>query len=484
MNISLERRVLILCALVLSLCLGGCASVAPDTQLPVLQARQDSSLPAAAGRIANADNASHTWWRDLRDPVLDALIAQAEARNLDLKSALASVREARALAGGIQAQVRPQGSLGLQAQVYRPALTEVDPYRQGLPRPPEQRVVSLGQVLSWEIDLFGRAGTAQAMAERVVDAATADARGAQALVQAEVVRRYVALRHAQQASLLATESVAVAERQLDQWQARARAGLVDPREVDAARGNLAQMRAARTVWTAQIGIEQTALAVLLGESPARPGLAMQAVDSPAALPTVPDDSTLTVPADLLARRPDVARADALLRAGLGQAVLAERAHLPRLSLAATLGLQQPISKLGQASAVRYAAGPMLQWDWLDSGRRAAQTAAVQASNERAWAQFEKTVLTALAESESALRGWQAQWQGWQQAQAALQAADRTLSYTSRRQALGLEPSTATLAAQQKRLSRAQELLDQQARTLDAYTQVQLALAAWQAQEVP
>lgn len=479
MNASLHRRVFTLSALVLALALSGCAAVTPGTQLPTLQARHDGALPAAAGRALSPDAAGRPWWRDLRDPALDALVAQAEARNLDLQAALATVREARARTGAVQAEARPQGSLGVQAQATRPALTEVDPYRQGGPRPPEQRLVTLGQVLSWEIDLFGRAGAAQAAAERDADAAAADARGAQALVQAEVVSRYVALRHAQQARQLAAEQQAVAERRLAQLQARARAGLADPREADAATAELAQLRAAQAGWAAQASVDWAALAVLVGESPARPGAALQALQASAPLPAVPDDATLTVPADLLARRPDVARADALLRAGLGQQVLAERAHLPRLSLAATLGLQQTAGNLGRANALRYAAGPMLQWDWLDSGRRAAQTAAVQAGNERAWAQFEKTVLTALAEGETALRGWQAQWQTWQQAQAALQAADQALRYTQRREALGLEPSTTALASRRQQLTAAQQQLDQQARTLGAYAQVQLALAAWQ-----
>lgn len=465
----------------LALGLAGCAAVAPGPQLPVLQARHDGALPAAAGRPLTPDGTGRAWWQDLRDPALDALVARAEARNLDLRAALATVREARARAGAVRADARPQGSLAAQAQSTRPALAEVDTYRQGLPRPPEQRLVTLNQGLSWEIDLFGRAGTAQAAAERDGEAAAADARGAQALVQAEVVSRYVALRHAQQAAQLAGEQVAVAERRLTQLQARTRAGLADAREADAAAGELARLRAAQAGWVAQGPVAWAALAVLSGESPARPGAVLQAVQATAALPEIPDDAVLTVPADLLARRPDVARADALLRAGLGQQVLAERAHLPRLSLAATLGLQQTAGQLGQASALRYAAGPVLQWDWLDGGRRAAQTAAIQAGNERAWAQFEKTVLTALAEAESALRGWQAQWQAREQAQAALRAADQSLRYTARRETLGLEPAAATLAAQQQRLTAAQQQLDQQAQALAAYAQVQLALAAWQPQ---
>ncbi|MFG6456013.1 TolC family protein [Roseateles sp. BYS96W] len=482
MNTSLHRRrarAALSLALALALGLGGCAAVAPGPQLPALQARHDAPLPAATGHHTLPGNAGHAWWQDLHDPTLDALVAQAEARNLNLQTALAAVREARARAGGVQAQSRLQGGLSAQAQAARPSLTEVDPYRQGLPRPPEQRLVTLGQALSWEVDLFGRVGTAQAVADRAVDAAAADARGAQALVQAEVVRHYIALRQAQQAARLSDEQLDVATRRLAQLQARARAGLEDPREADAAATGLAQLRAAGAGWDAQTPVELAALAVLTGESAARPGPLLQSLQTPAPLPSVPDDATLTVPADLLGRRPDVARAEAQLRAGLGQAVLAERAYLPRLSLAATLGLQQTPGQLGRANAVRYAAGPVLQWDWLDSGRRAAETAAIQAGNEAAWAQFEQTVLTALAEGESSLRGWQARWLGWRQAQLALSSADQAMTYSARREALGLEPAATSLSTRQQRLSAAQQALEQQAQALAAYAQVQLALAAWQ-----
>lgn len=484
MNTKLHRRAFALSTLVLALGLSGCAAVAPDNQLPGLQARHDGPLPAASGRPTTPDTAGRAWWQDLRDPALDALVAQAEARNLDLRAALASVREARARAGGVQAESRPQGSLGAQAQATRPALTEVDPYGQGLARPPEQRLITLGQALSWEIDLFGRAGTARAAAEREVDAAAADARAAQALLQAEVLRHYAALRQAQQAERLAADQVTVGEQRLTQLQARARAGLADPREADTAAAELAQLRATRASWAAQAPVEQAALAVLVGASPARPEAELQRLLAPALLPAVPDDATLTVPADLLARRPDVARANALLRAALGQQVLAERAHLPRLSLAATLGLQQTAGNLGQANAVRYAAGPVLQWDWLDSGRRDAQIAAAKAGKERAWAQFEQTVLTALAEGESSLRSWQAQWQGWQQARAALEASEQALAYTRRRVTLGLEPEVNALAARQQQLAAAQQQLQQQAAALAAYAQVQLALGAWQPPSQP
>lgn len=472
----------LLLTVALSMALGGCAAVRPGSQLQTLTARHDVSLPAAAGRPLGISTISRPWWHDLRDPALDALLSQAQARNLEVKAALAAVKEARAHAGAWVAEGRPQGSVGANAQAIRPALTEADPYRQGLPRPPEQRLVTLGQALSWEIDLFGRVDTAQAVADREVDVAQADAHAAQALMQAEVVRRYVALRLSQQAQALTAEQIQLAARRLDLLKARAEAGLADPREADSLDAELAQRRATAADWAARLPVEQAALALLLGESPAQAGPALSALQVSAALPALPEDAVLTVPADLLSRRPDVARADALLRASLGQTVLAERAHLPRLSLAATIGLQQTAGRLGQANAVRYAAGPQLQWDWLDGGRRSAQAAAARAGESRYWAQFEHTVLNALADSESALRGWQGSWQRWQQSLNGLQAATRAEQYSGRRAALGLEPTAQALGARLQALDAQLQHLTDQAEALGAYAQVQLALGAWQPED--
>ena len=68
-----------------------------------------------------------------------------------------------------------------------------------------------------------------------------------------------------------------------------------------------------------------------------------ALQAPAALPAPPADDAIVQPSDLLARRPDVARADAQLRAAIGETVLAERAHLPRVSLNLALALNAPLS---------------------------------------------------------------------------------------------------------------------------------------------
>ena len=200
-------------------------------------------------------------------------------------------------------------------------------------------LATIGQLVSWEIDLFGRVGTALAAAERQVDAAEADARGATALLQAEGWRQYVQLRHHQQTQLRLDEELEVSQQRLDRVKARVAAGLVDRREGLAIEAEREQLQAERSQVVAAAHIATSALAVLVGRSPTQTDAAWQALIAPADLPRLPADVAIVAPTDLLANRPDVARADALWRASRGNVVLAERAHLPRLSLAASFGLK-------------------------------------------------------------------------------------------------------------------------------------------------
>ncbi|CAM3443671.1 TolC family protein [Paracidovorax anthurii] len=468
--------------LALGALLAGCAAVAPPSAVPGAAQRHappDSASPAARDAGLGVGVPSRHWWRDLKDPRLDALVEQAMARNHELQATLATVKEARAMAGLAEREALPQGSLSAQAQAMRPSLAETDPYGQNLPRPPSRRLGTLTQSLSWEIDLFGRVGTAAAIAERQLDAARADAHAASALLQAEVVRQYVQLRRTQQESLQADEEIALLRQRAALMEQRVQAGFADRREALAATADTARAEAERARLQAVRHGSIAALAVLTGRSPTATDPDAEALAAPAALPDAPAAPQVTRPGELLANRPDVARADALLRASLGDTVLAERAHLPRLSLDAVLGLNAPFGQLGRAGALRYAAGPALQWDWLDAGRRQAREAAARAGSERAWHTFEQTVLKALEDSEGALRHWSAAQVALEQSQAARASASAAQAYASARAAAGMEAPTQALEQRVGHVRALRSELAAQADSLQAYVQVQLALAAWQ-----
>lgn len=463
-------------ACVLGAVLSGCASVAPEPQLSRLQARHDLRLSATPAEPSA--EARPAVWLGWQDPPLEQLLVLAQSRALELKAAVAALQEARALAGLARREGLPQGSLGLGAQVSRASQPEVDPYRLGYPRPPEQRLISLGQALNWEIDLFGRVGTAQAVAEREVDMRQADLDGAHALLQADVVRRYIELRTAQQSQALSTRQMEVLTTRLAQVNHRVASGLMDRRERQVIEAELAHQEAASSAAQAQVQQALAAIAVLCGHSPADLTRSVPALSTPRPLPAVPNPQVIPLRDDWLARLPSVARADAALRASLGEEALAERAHLPRLSLAATLGLNEQASRLGRPSAMRYAAGPSLQWDWLDAGRRDMRAVAAQAGSARAWADFERSVLQAIADGESALSAWQAQHQGWEASQRSLASATESDRHARARQQVGLEPMLNALDSASRHLAVQQTVLQQHANTLLAHVQLELALGMW------
>lgn len=468
----------LLCVLILA----GCASVAPPSAIPDATTRTlpaDLGLPAGrANGIARATPAA-AWWEALHDERLNTLVRQAETHNPGLHAALATVKQVSALAGLAERENLPTGRLDAQVQRVRPPNATVDPYEMGLGRPPARTLAAIEQVVSWEIDLFGRIDTASAIAERQADLAEADAHAARAMLQAEVVRHYVLLRRYQHELLLATETRDRLQRLHATITARVAGGLADPRQSLSARRDWQQAEAELPLLAAAIAREEAALAVLTGQSPAIRDKASDELFAAGPLPQIPDAADLSEPDDLLARRPDVRRADAALRAALGEATLAERAYLPRLSLSLALGLTGRFSTLGRADAQRYSAGPVLQWDWLDGGRLAAREAAARAGSERIWHEFEQTVLKAIEDSDNALRNWLAACQAMDRANAAESAAQVTADYTRRRFAAGLETSGQSLEAEIDLGRSKRDTLGRRSDALLAYAGAQLALAAWQ-----
>lgn len=78
--------------------LGGCAAVGPNYSAPVptAPATWQSAAAALVGLVrATPEELAH-WWRQLDDPVLTELVEQALQTSLDLRTAQAKLREARA----------------------------------------------------------------------------------------------------------------------------------------------------------------------------------------------------------------------------------------------------------------------------------------------------------------------------------------------------------------------------------------------------
>ncbi|WP_312490014.1 TolC family protein, partial [Sphingomonas sp.] len=150
---------------------------------------------------------------------------------------------------------------------------------------------------------------------------------------------------------------------------------------------------------AQAALSRNALAALAGR-----GLDYPATITPTRLNL---DTALpipaTVPADLLARRPDIAAARARIEAASKGQEVARKAFLPNVNLLGLAGFQAVgLGNLFTADAGTVGAGPAIHLPILDSGRLRAGLAGATAAVDLATADYNDRVVTAVREAADAV----------------------------------------------------------------------------------
>ena len=438
---TLPRLLPLLAALVLA----GCASALPplprgvDAPPQFKEQRHTAQGPEARWTTAPPAEGEDrgAWWRAFGDPVLDALMARANAGNTDIQQAAARLAQAHALLRGAQADRAPQ--LGAGASVERAA--------GGVNGAAPATWQQAGLNLSYELDLFGRLARAQ-------DAAALDAQARQALlqstrllVQADLAQSYLALRATDTERQLMRDTARAYADTLRLTQRRFEAGDVAELDLIRIQTELAATEAELIALERARTQQEHALAVLLGELPT--GFALPAVEAEArTLPQIPAG----VPATVLARRPDVAAAQAALLAAQARVGVAQTAWFPRLSLTGAAGVASPeLGELFQWSARAWGVGALLSLPLFDGGRREAGVQSASAQLDAAAAQHRAQVLQALREVEdqlAALRllGEQALAQG-----RAVSAAQRASALSDTRYRNGLVSQLELLDARRNEL---------------------------------
>jgi len=380
--------------LALPLLLAACA-VGPTYQRP-------APLPPEHVRLAEAlDNGVVTpsplpdqWWRLFKDAELDRLVAQALAKNTDLRAASANLQRARALLAEVGAARLP--STGASAQYDRGRSRSV---LTGQAQTTDY--FALGFDASYEVDLFGGVSRSVEAARADTGAAQAAVDAARVSVAAETARAYAqACGFGAQADV-ARETGDLQARTLDLTQRRLGAGRGTLSEVDQATVLVEQARAQIPVFEAERRAALYALAVLTGDPPsaildtaAAKCRSVPAADAP--LP-VGDGQAL------LARRPDVRQAERVLAGDTARIGVATAALYPTITLlgGVTLGATK-LSNLGNSASFGYSMGPLISWNIPLNGAARARVRESEAIATGSLARFDGTVLTALKEAEQAL----------------------------------------------------------------------------------
>ncbi|MCL1979893.1 MAG: efflux transporter outer membrane subunit, partial [Proteobacteria bacterium] len=395
------------------LVLAACAPVGPDYQPP--QPTMPSQWDEGAVTNQHAD-AYARWWSLFRDPLLDDLIRRAIAANLDLKIAETRIREARALYRQAVSGHAPSVDVGGAFTSSR----QSEHVSASLLR---QDLFQVNFDVNWEIDVFGSVRRQVEAAEANLAATVEDQRAVLVSLAAEVAMNYVELRACQQRLAIARENSRTQEQTVELARHKFLLGLGSEMEVAQAETLLAQTRAEMP------GLESGAiqamhqLALLLGQQPHT--LKAELTLAGAAIPPTPPLVPITLPSELLRQRPDIRSAERQLAAATAIVGVATADLFPRFSLSALIGLQSDsLAHLVTSSSRFWSVGPVVNWPLFDGGRRRAVVEASEAQRWRAELTYEKTVLTALAETESALAAQNREREACAMLQTAVDASQR------------------------------------------------------------
>jgi len=385
-------------ALSLSACTVGPNYVKPETEI---------EMPDEWERSVTEEMSSDTldlefWWTRLGDTTLTSLIRRAELNNLDLASAVARVRESRAIRGIAKGDNLP--AIALDGSYSRTQVSDNSAAGQiaeavGASNDPQDSFVG-GLDVSWEIDVFGRIRREVESATASMEASVEDYRDVLVTLYAEVALSYIDVRTFQ---LRLEYAIANAEGQrgsLGLTRDRYRAGLTSALDVAQAESNLAQTEAIIPVLEIGLAAGLNRLAVLLGE---QPGALHEELAVSVGIPTPPDSIAVGLPVDLLRRRPDVRRAERELAAQTAKIGVATAQLYPSFSLFGTLSLQSTESSdFFSSGSVGWGLVPGIRWNIFQGGKIRQMINVETARTEQALYAYEQSVLFALEDVGNAL----------------------------------------------------------------------------------
>lgn len=375
------------------LALTGCVTVGPDhvAPEPALPARW-AALEAGpqAGYVARQSDLGQ-WWRSLGDPLLVTLVDGALRTGPDVRSAEARLRAARARRAVAGADRFPSVNASGSAR-------RSDSNAQG-GSGSTQDFFSVGFDASWELDVFGRVRRSVEAAGADYESSQAELANARVSLAAEVALTYVELRVLQIRLGIARANLASQTETLQLTDWRAQAGLVSSQDSEQARANLEQTRAQIPGLETSLAEAAYRLDLLLGVPP---GTLAPRLATGGELPALPAEVAVGIPADTLRQRPDVRAAERTLAAETARVGVAQAARYPSFSLSGSIGLEAltlgGLRDSGAASSLLAGVTAPI----FDAGRLRAQVDVQDAVREQAQVAYERTVLTALQEVESAL----------------------------------------------------------------------------------
>jgi multidrug efflux system outer membrane protein len=425
-----------------------------------------SADSGASGTVAPAplqlpsDTTAGAAWLDLfRDSTLVRLVETAVRQNREVQAAVARIREFRALVGVARSPLFPSVTVNGSASTNQSVFGSFPPTRFDALR--------VTGDLAWELDFWGRIRRGLQAAHADLAAEEAGQRAVLLTLVSDVATGYLQLLQLDEERAIAGHTLADRQAVLKLAQRRFEQGVISELDVRQFEAQVAVAASALVAAERDRTQREHQLNVLLGDEPRpvpRGGSLMEAVRSL----TVPD----SIPAALVARRPDVQQAERAFAAATARIGAAQAARLPTFSITGSYGTQaSSTSNLFDSSREIYQLLGGVSIPIFTGGFLSSQAEAARARAEQARAQYEQTVLVALGEAGDALVGVRTARDVTTAQQTQAQALRRALELAERRYTSGVAGYVEVLDAQRSLFDA--ELALSQARLQELEAAVQL-----------
>ncbi|WP_244909917.1 efflux transporter outer membrane subunit [Aquitalea magnusonii] len=440
--------------------LAGCASVPDLGPLPSLHgSTQLQSTHSLAGNAASW--AEPQWWTSYGDAQLNRLMAEALANSPDLAMARARILRAEGYAQQAGASLLP--ALEMDSSLSRMKQS----YNNGVPKalvPPGFNNASRATLdFSYEIDFWGKNRAAVAAATSELAAAQSEAAQSRLLLTSSMAAAYAELARLYAVQDCSAQAVAVRLHSEKLLGDRQQQGLETMASVSQAQSRRAAAEAELTAAGQAIALQRNALAALSGSGPDRGlqiGRPVVALSRLQGLPA-------SVPAELLAHRPDLQAARWRAEAAARRIDVAHAGFYPNVNLTAFVGGQAlgSLDLLTRSGSGIAGIGPAIDLPIFRGGQLEGGYRTARSEYDMAVASYNQTLIQALHEVADAITQHHMLAPQLLQRSESLQAAEQAYRVASERYQGGLANYLQVLNAEDSVINARRILVDLQSQRL-------------------
>lgn len=424
----------------LLLSLAGVAGLAASCTFGPIWSTPEMPVPAEfrGNGLAGCTMADLPWQQVLKDENLQKLLDDVFANNRSLEAMMHNVDSARRYITVARASMFP--SVGYLAQASKGASNPATISTASETRIPG----AAGLSASWELDIWGKTRKGVESAEAQALAAEEGLNNLRISLMKQVASGYLRLIMLDEQLKIANDAVASYRESLKLFENQLEGGVADRLQTASAQAALSAAEAQIPNLQMQIAEMENTLSVLAGRAPgaiARGGNMMAFANA--------SGVAAGIPADVIARRPDIRAAEQKLRSANAQIGVAIASYFPSISLTGLAGIATPDLRHGlNGSEDGWGIGANLTGPIFNAGSLRANEEMKRDAFLAAKADYEQAVLSALSEISTTLVQRSKLREIMKKQEQAVAAYQESVKLSKARYAQGLASYYEVLTAQQ------------------------------------